>query len=258
MGSHLGIVRPVARMVYVQIIDSFLPYQPAVDVASGGRVVAVHVGRTAPLRIGERVVSSGIVKRRVVGAVFVGRTGLRGDEQGNREHHGGLDKAVCAYPAEHYAYWSKRLGLSLGPGAFGENFTLKDIVESSVCVGDVVRVGDVFLQVSQPRPPCFRLAAHLGVRQLALWVQQLGLTGFYMRVLSSGFVRGEMDALIVERPNPDVTIAEVNRVLYSERDDVAGLDRVLQSLGLADRLRVKLVARLDGHPGFSGARLYGR
>lgn len=245
-------------MVYVQIIDSFLPYQPAVDVASGGRVVAVHVGRIAPLRIGERVVSSGIVKRRVVGAVFVGRTGLRGDEQGNREHHGGPDKAVCAYPAEHYAYWSKRLGLSLGPGAFGENFTLKDIVESSVCVGDVVRVGDVFLQVSQPRQPCFRLAVHLGVRQLALWVQQLGLTGFYMRVLSSGFVRGEMDAVVVERPNPDVTIAEVNRVLYSERDDVVGLDRVLQSLGLADRLRVKLVARLDGHPGLNGARLYGR
>jgi MOSC domain-containing protein YiiM len=188
--------------------------------------------------------------------VFVGPLGLAGDEQADRAHHGGLDKAVCAYPGEHYGWWSQRLDQGLEAGAFGENLTLRGLVESSVCIGDVLRIGRVELQVSQPRRPCFKLGLRHGSPRLALWLQESGLTGFYLRVLSPGWLNVRSEIAVVERPSPGVTVATVNRLLYGTRD-AAGLRRALQAEGLSDRLRANLVSLLDGRLEPSRERLFG-
>ena len=96
-----------------------------------------------------------------------------GDEQSDLSVHGGTYKAVYVYPSEHYVHWSERLGVPIGPGGFGENFTTAGLDETTVHIGDVYRVGEALVQVSQPRSPCFKLAARHRAPRLPLWVPVL-------------------------------------------------------------------------------------
>lgn len=107
-------------------------------------------------------------KQPVDGPVQVAGAGLEGDGQADLRHHGGPDKAVCVYSAEHFAYWRDDLGFGeeFGGGAFGENFTVAGLDESSVCIGDVWRIGNVELQVTQPRQPCWKLARRWRLKDL--------------------------------------------------------------------------------------------
>ena len=111
-----------------------------------------------------------------------------GDRQADRVNHGGLEKAVCVYPFDHYPYWSRQLGGDLRPGAFSENLTVSGAIETEVCVGDVFRIGEASVQVSQPRMPCAKLAGKNGAKMLPKLMVNVGYTGFYMRVLSEGLL----------------------------------------------------------------------
>ena len=120
-------------------------------------VVAVNVGRSAPLQIGDRVVRSGIVKRAATGPVAVGSTGLAGDEQADAVNHGGPYKAAYAYAREDATWWERELGRPLNPGAFGENLTLAGVDVTGARIGERWRIGSAEFQVSGPRVPCSKL-----------------------------------------------------------------------------------------------------
>lgn len=169
----------------------------------------------------DRPWNTGFRKRAQTGPVWLGYQGFRGDEQADRRNHGGVDKAVCVYPARHYAAWCEELGLpGFGPGAFGENLTLGGIDEDAACVGDVFRIGSARVQVSQPRQPCWKLGRIHGVPDLAARVERNGRTGFYFRVLEHGAV-SEGDLLeLLERPFPDWTIRRCNEVKHHRKDAV--------------------------------------
>lgn len=169
---------------------------------------------------GRRRWSTGLFKEPVSGALWLGRTNLAGDGQADLEHHGGPDKAVCAYPAAHYPYWRDDLEMTeFGFGAFGENFTIDGAAEPDVCIGDVYAVGGAIVQVSQPRQPCWKLARRWGVTDLAGRATERGLTGWYFRVLREGHVSAGAALELRERPNADWTIARANDVMYRLRDD---------------------------------------
>jgi MOSC domain-containing protein YiiM len=112
-----------------------------------------------------------------------------GDGQVDRVNHGGPDKAVCVYPADRYARWDrcarwkKILGRELSPYAFSENLTVSRVTETEICIGDVFRIGEATVQISQPRMLCDKLAGKYGEWLLARWVARTGYTGFYARVL---------------------------------------------------------------------------
>ena len=108
--------------------------------------------------VNERAWETGFFKEPITTAVAVQATGLDGDGQADLTVHGGPDKAICVYPSEHFPHWHTSLGLAMQAGAFGENFTVADANESSVCIGDTYQAGDVIVQVSQPRQPCWKLA----------------------------------------------------------------------------------------------------
>jgi MOSC domain-containing protein YiiM len=168
----------------------------------------------------DRAWTTGFYKEPVAGPVRVGAANLDGDGQADLAHHGGPDKAVCAYPADHYPYWREALNLpALPPGAFGENFTVEGLTEAGVCVGDTWVVGGVVLQVSQPRQPCWKLARRWRVKTLALQVQQTGRTGWYFRVLTEGVVAPGQPLVLVERPHPDWTVDRANRVMHHQKGD---------------------------------------
>jgi MOSC domain-containing protein YiiM len=159
------------------------------DADAAGRVVSVNVGQPALLETPQGPVMSAIRKAPASGPHLLRVLNLDGDRQADLTVHGGADKAVYCYPREHYAWWAAELGRPEGaPGWFGENLTTEGLVESSVRIGDVFRIGGARVQVTQPRTPCFKLAAHLGVRGFERMFYRSGRSGWYLRVLEEGLV----------------------------------------------------------------------
>lgn len=190
------------------------------DQALPAWVRSVRVGRVADLAYGGGTVRSGIVKAPVAGPLRLGPLGFDGDEQGDRTHHGGPDKAVCVYPREHYPYWSGRLARPVVEGEFGENLTTAGLLETQVALGETYRVGTALVQVVAPRRPCYRLGAHLHEARVPGWVQETGRTGFYLRVLEPGLVAAHDRLVLLDRPADTVSVAEVNRVMNLDRLDL--------------------------------------
>jgi MOSC domain-containing protein YiiM len=191
---------------------------PVIHSLRRGPVAAHSAGSTG--KWWDKPWTSGFHKQAVEGPVRLGLLGLDGDAQADRVHHGGPDKAVCAYPSEHFPYWRAELGFpEIGPGAFGENFTLAGLDEAAVCIGDVFRVDTAIVQISQPRQPCWKLARRWRVKDLALRVEQTGFTGWYFRVLETGCVKPGDPLDLLERPFPQWTIAAANEVMHHRKKD---------------------------------------
>jgi MOSC domain-containing protein YiiM len=170
---------------------------------------SVNVGLPKPLATRKGEVLSAIVKTPVAGRVRVHRLGLEGDGQADLTVHGGPDKAVYAYSHDHYAPWARELGRpGLDPGFFGENLTVDGMLETDVRIGDIYRVGTAVVQVVQPRSPCFKLAAHLGLPDFAKTFLASGRSGFYLRVLEEGDL-GAGDAVErISSPPTGLTVLE--------------------------------------------------
>ena len=140
------------------------------------------------------------------------------------KNHGGPDKAVCCYAAEHYPFWREALGLAADAfpyGAFGENFTLDGLPESEVCIGDVFQLGTACVQVSQPRMPCWKLGRRWEHPAFPGEVKDSGKTGYYLRVLHPGLVTPGDSIALLERPQPEWPVSRVNDILYVHTQDAA-------------------------------------
>ncbi len=194
----------------------------------------------------DRPWTTGFYKQPVSGPVELGRLGLRGDGQADLENHGGPDKAVCVYSADHYPGWRQALALDLPTGAFGENFTIAGLTESQVCVGDVWRIGEVVLQVSQPRQPCWKLARRWRIKDLAAQVVENGRTGWYFRVLAVGAVASGTQLELAERPRPEWTIERANQVMHHDKGNRAAAAELAAVPELSLSWRTALQGRLAG------------
>jgi MOSC domain-containing protein YiiM len=153
-------------------------------------------------------------------------SGFEGDEQADWRNHGGVDKAVCVYPLDHYPYWAKLFGRPLEPASFSENLTVSGAVEDEVCIGDVFGVGEAVVQVSQPRTPCGKLAGKNRQKMLTRWVAQAGYTGFYMRVLSEGLVSNGDTFEPIERHPERISVADVNDIVFGRSEDESLIERL--------------------------------
>lgn len=193
-----------------------------------GRVGSVLRGRAVPYtRPGTR---SAIAKGPVAGPVFVSAEGLAGDEQGDRQAHGGPDKAVHHYAFEHYRLWREELGdlpVLAGPGAFGENLSTSGVTEAGICLGDRLRIGSVVLEVSQSRQPCWKLNDRFGRRDMARRVQERGRTGWYYRVIEAGELRAGDAITLLSRPHPEWTLQRLIDALYCRTLDTDTLRGML-------------------------------
>lgn len=177
-------------------------------------LVALNVGRPARLG-GDEPWTSGIYKSPVSGRIALSSTNLDGDGQADLNVHGGPDKAVCVYSADHYAFWRESLSVpECGPGWFGENFSVEGQRENEVAVGDTYRIGTALVQISQPRAPCWKLGRRWSRIDMPTLVLQSGRTGWYLRVIETGEVKRGDALALVDRPFPRWTIDAVNTVKH--------------------------------------------
>ena len=176
-------------------------------------------------------IASAIDKRPVSAALFCSRTGLKGDEQVSTRFHGGPERALHYYPAEHYPVWRQwfeGMGLTdsrerLVPGAFGENLSGTGLTEDNACIGDVFRLGDALVQISQPRSPCYKLNARFGHDFFSVLVQANGRTGWLLRVLEEGMVPPAANVELVERPCPGMPVRRAGDIVFNCGFDADGL-----------------------------------
>ncbi|HYD59641.1 MAG TPA: MOSC domain-containing protein [Noviherbaspirillum sp.] len=172
-----------------------------------------------------RRVATGIHKKPVQGIVRVGKLGIEGDEQADLTVHGGLNKAVYAYPSEHYAFWEeqRRTALkreeALPPGSMGENLTLQGVLESEVWIKDRLRIGSVLFEVTEPRQPCYKFNAKMGFSHAAKMMVQAGNSGFYLRVIEAGELQSG-DVVTLIPGTREASVAQVNerRRIGRQRD----------------------------------------
>lgn len=207
-------------------------------------VISVNVGVVQPGEYKGKEQQSGINKMPIDGPVRLGKLGLAGDEQADLVNHGGPDKAVCVYSYNHYPHWEQVIGLSLPYGSFGENFTISDMLEDEVCIGDTFSIGRAVVQVSQPRQPCWKLAMRWGLDALPLLVTETGATGFYFRTVTDGDVLPGDTLRLLERHPAKFTVAEANRIMHHDKKDADGIRSVLAVDALSASWVQTLTARL--------------
>ena len=192
------------------------------------RLLSIQVGK--PRRLGggggtelwDKPWRSAFWKSPVSGPVHVGRTNLDGDRQADLRVHGGPDMAILCYSADHYPAWRAELELpEMGPGGFGENFTVEGLDEWTACIGDVYSIGKVVVQVSQPRGPCFKIGYRWQRADLLRKVEESGRHGWYLRVLVEGSVEAGLPFDLTERPHPEWTVRRAMDVYRAKAHDTA-------------------------------------
>lgn len=185
------------------------------------RLISVNVGLPRNVKWQGKVVRTSIWKNPVEGRIRVSRLNLDGDRQSDLSVHGGADKAVYAYPSEHYSYWrdtlpdvdlseQRRPGSVATPwGAFGENFTTEGVLEDQVRIGDRLRVGSAEFMVMQPRMPCFKLGIRFNRMDMVKHFLQSKRTGFYLAVIREGEVAAGDPIYCEDRQEGALTIADI-------------------------------------------------
>src|SRR5260221_765376 len=201
---------------------------PAANPAVGtprviGRVVGVFAGGPKTLRDAAGEWRSSIARDPLSGPAQVETRGLVGD-QATQPYHGDLEKAVCLHSLSHYEFWNAHLGLSLAPGGVGENLTIAGpdeqtvCDESNVCVGDILQIGSVQIQISAPRTPCETQARRVGRADWVDLTLRSLRTGMYARVLTPGSLQAGESLLLVAQPNPGLTVRDLGRCYFHEFD----------------------------------------
>ncbi|MBR0604020.1 MOSC domain-containing protein [Bacillus safensis] len=207
-------------------------------------IEGIQVGQPIITYANGKEIKTAINKKRIHEPVYLSQINFEGDGQGDLVHHGGYDKAVCVFPYDHYAYFEQFLGIPLQEAAFGENVTVRKLVETNVHIGDVFQIGDAFVEVSQPRQPCVKLSVKHGNMKIVKEVQKTGYTGFYLRVLKEGMVPPDASLVLVEKASHQITVHEVNEVKYRQTSPER-LRAVLEVEALADVVRKSLEKRIQ-------------
>ncbi|MFQ5457428.1 MAG: MOSC domain-containing protein [Myxococcota bacterium] len=202
------------------------------------KLLSVNVSRPTEVTDRGRTVMTGIFKQPVTGRIALGRTNLEGDGQADLSVHGGPHMAVYAYPVEHYDFWRREPGREDLPfGTFGENFTVRGMLEEEVCIGDVFRVGSARLQVSQPRLPCFKLGIKIGSPDFPKRFLKSERSGFYFRVLEEGDVGAGDTIARVDADPARLSVRAVHHLKSFDRENVETARRALAVQALSPAWR---------------------
>lgn len=231
-----------------------------------GTLVSVNVGSPKNVQWRDKTIHTGIWKTPVEGPVMARRLNLDGDGQGDLAGHGGEQRAVMVYQSESYAFWKAYLGRDdLQPGHFGENFTVTGLADDDVCIGDRYRIGAAEFEVTQPRVSCFRVGIRLDEPDMPNLLVSQHRPGFYFRVITEGHVRAGDDIVRTRRGRHELSVADVDALLYLPDRNVETLRKAVDVAALSPGWQQSfhdLLAARDGtapaappiEPGWKGFR----
>jgi MOSC domain-containing protein YiiM len=208
------------------------------------RVESVNVGLPREVEWKRRKVQTGIFKSPVAAKLAVRRLNIDGDGQADLTVHGGPDKAIYAYPSEHFGPWSEQLGRPLTPGMFGENLTTAGLLEDAVHIGDEFRVGTARLVITQPRLPCFKLGLRFDDPGMVKTFLKAGKPGIYFAVLEEGVVEPGDPIERIAEDGSRITVTEMFRLVLDQDPAPEALRRLLGVPALAAVWRKELEERL--------------
>jgi MOSC domain-containing protein YiiM len=196
---------------------------------SSVRILSVNVGLPREFEWQGKTVSTGIFKAPVEGSIRLDSLNLNGDAQADLTVHGGIDKAVYAYPVEHYQYWRNELPeIDFTYGIFGENLTISGLLENDVNIGDRFAIGSVELMVTQPRMPCYKLGLRFNRPDIVKRFLDSQLTGFYLRVLQEGELKTGDELKLISRDQHQVTVADITKLYVNKERDLELLQRAVE------------------------------
>jgi MOSC domain-containing protein YiiM len=210
------------------------------------KIISISVSRPRLVMWKGEPVSTGIFKEMVEGKVMLRTLNLDGDRQADLTVHGGPSKAVYAYPSEHYEFWKKELPeLQLPWGMFGENFTTEGLLESEVNIGDLFRIGEAEVMVTQPRMPCYKLGIKFGRTDILRRFLASGRTGFYFSVIREGAVAAGDAIVPLGQDKHDVKVADITRLYARDHNDLEMMGRAIKVEALPDGWRDYFRQRLE-------------
>jgi MOSC domain-containing protein YiiM len=207
-------------------------------------VVTIYTGGIRPLPPENQ--PTGMFKRERIEPAWLGSEGFAGDAQADRRVHGGPEKALHQYPVAHYARLAQafpQAAALLVPGSIGENLSVAGWDESTICIGDIFRLGDARIQVSQPRSPCWKIDRRYGVEGMARLIDAESITGWYFRVLEEGEVAPGCGFELLERSAPAATVTQLRTLWRDHRPAPEALEAFAQTPGLAPGWQAKLNER---------------
>ncbi|MFC7061908.1 MOSC domain-containing protein [Halobacillus seohaensis] len=209
------------------------------------KLVSLNVGGPECYQTDKGELESAYRKTPVKEPTFLSFLNFVGDEQADKKNHGGIDQAVCLYPAQHYKHFEKEYNQLFPFPSFGENITVDGIDERTVNIGDIFMMGEAELQVTKPRKPCYIIARTHGIDDFPKRVQTTGYTGFYLRVLKEGYVQAG-DELLLKASNPHgVKVADVNDVKYHDPHNQEKIRRIIEVEAFPEEDRASLIKRLS-------------
>lgn len=210
------------------------------------QVISVNVGLPRQVHWKGRTVTTGIFKEPVAGHMRVRTLNLDGDRQADLSVHGGADKAVYAYPGEHYEHWHRELnGTDLPWGMFGENLTTAGLQEDAVNIGDRFRIGSTVMIVTQPRMPCYKLAIRFGRDDMVKRFLDSRRNGFYLAVLQEGEIGSGDSIQPIGRDETDITVADIIGLFTWDKDNLDLLHRAVRVEALAESWRSYFRKRIE-------------
>ena len=198
------------------------------------KVLSVNVGFPRKVLFNGQIITTAIFKDPVKGPIMLRKLNLDGDKQADLTVHGGLDKAVYSYPAEHYDYWRKQFpNTDLVWGMFGENFTTEGLLEDAVNVGDQFHIGSAKLVATQPRMPCYKLGVRFGRMDVIRRFMASGRSGIYFKVSTEGEVQTGDKIKIIRRDKNNVTVKDIVS-LYIARNDIDNIETMKRATKIRD------------------------
>jgi MOSC domain-containing protein YiiM len=188
------------------------------------KIVSLNVGLPREVTWRGKAVTTGIFKEPVSGPLMLRTLNLDGDEQADLTVHGGVSKAVYAYPLEHYVFWRTEFPeMNLPWGMFGENFTTEGMLEENIYIGDRFRVGEAEVMATEPRMPCYKLGIKFGRADIMKRFLASRRSGFYFAVKREGRVNAGDAIELIGREQQGISVTDITRLYAFQKDDLEGL-----------------------------------
>ena len=204
-------------------------------------VVSTNIGKPTIIKWNGKEELTGIYKYPTSEALFLGKTDVDKDTVIDRKHHAGINKACYLFSADQYPYWKTLYPqLDWDWGMFGENLTVMDLNEAEIRIGDIYRIGEALVQISQPREPCYKLGIRFGTQEVLKQFIDRAFPGTYVRILEEGKVATSNELVLVERSKNTLTVKQFYELLYVKKKDLEIVKLAIDNPSLPEYKKARL------------------